>query len=114
MEREGRLRVFFRTMIKDRPELQSPDWQLCWDRGSLSDVSTGEETLYLHMMDLKRSKGFRWPAWSEVPDQFYVTRVGFFRHKQDVSLNPRTGLTAFWRRLRDRVSSLGSGPVVGS
>jgi hypothetical protein len=58
MEREGRLRVFFRTMIKDRPELQSPDWQLCWDRGSLNDVNTGEEPLYLHMMDLKRTKGF--------------------------------------------------------
>ncbi len=77
MQSTGNLKVFFSTMIKDRPELQGHRWKLLWKEGCLHDAETQEQFLYFHMIGLKERSDFRIPEWERIPGKFYITRKGF-------------------------------------
>ncbi|MFC1680656.1 DUF6625 family protein [Pseudomonadota bacterium] len=77
MQKEGRLRAHFKTLIKDRPELLGRAWKLVWEEGTLADALTGERALYFHMVGLKDRSDFTVPAWKVIPDRFFITRKGF-------------------------------------
>lgn len=82
LEKEGKLRAYFKTMIKDRPELQEWNWELCWERGRLRDTNTGDESLYFHMIGQKGHPEFKIPEWEQIPDRYFINRRGFSLHSQ--------------------------------
>ena len=75
-ERDGIVKVKRNNGIsfEDRPVI------IHYDRGTIVD-GKGREYMCFHYFVSKHSLLWKSPDWQDVPDEFYVNKFGFFRHK---------------------------------
>ncbi len=75
---EQRLRAYFATLVKEKPNLHKTEWLLCWDNGRLYEIKEGREIMYFHFHLFKQSNDFHIPDWKLIPERFYINKHGFF------------------------------------
>lgn len=82
LESEGYLKSFFKTIEKsyDVELKEGGDWKLCWQKGELTQLDTGEETMYFHFFsrEIMDCEPFIIPDWHKIPEKFFITKEGFF------------------------------------
>ncbi len=75
----GNLRVYHRTIQFSKSWYQRrkiKTWKLMWDSGILTDMSSGEETMYFHLLASRKKKGFHVPEFHNGLSRFYITKHG--------------------------------------
>jgi hypothetical protein len=83
LKEKGYLKIFFSTIAAEySAELKKGgDWRLCWDKGTLIELDTGDEIMYFHFLWLKFNKNFIIPDWHRIPEKFFITEAGLFEEQ---------------------------------
>lgn len=82
--KEGYLKSFFKTIgTEDFMKLEKEgNWKVYWNKGELTDTQSGDEFMYFHLLCLKRKKQFIIPQWHKIPENFFITKEGFFEGQE--------------------------------
>lgn len=75
--REGGLRACFAPLCRERMDLGFRGWCVRWERGRLSDATTGTPFMYFHLNVLKHKPFFNLPTWQTLPERFTLSHHGF-------------------------------------
>ena len=85
-----RLKVHFETIIK---ESIHHDDCVHYNDGGISDAS-GRTYLHYHYISEKTLRDFMFPSWDEIPDEFYITKLGFYLSEEFASRTNPISVTA--------------------
>lgn len=93
--REGRLRAYFETCIKESIE---PKTKILWDNGSIIHYPNQKKYLLYHFITEKRTFSFTYPSWNVIPNKFYIANTGFYTREE--FLGKGFALSEIYRRIR--------------
>jgi hypothetical protein len=83
----GQIRAYFKSHVLEQDQwdeqgnLEALSETLVWERGILRDAGSGKEYLSFHFHFLKKEPSFAIPAWTSIPERFYISENGFFRNE---------------------------------
>lgn len=67
----------FKTLCCDGCACTAPQWEFCWQKGTLYNSANGLEVMYLHFNTFKKLPGFMEPQEQRITDSFYINQSGF-------------------------------------
>lgn len=74
LERTGELKARFKSTIREHTLRDRVDY--LYEDGKLTDLGTGEEFMYHHLITIKNFWHFYIPGWKEIPSRYRITGGG--------------------------------------